>query len=531
MQPAKAPSLRFSTSKSGFPELFTVFMRMARQSCPTMDTKPPVNQEMPRIYAYLLAVGAALLPAVVLLPWRAEVNHVNVVMPMLLMVVLVAARLGRGPALLCGALSVLAFDVGYVPPHGLLTVHDTRYVGVFAVMFAVAWLVSEVASASRQARLQAESNEHAQRLLFELAARLNASLRAADAADGVRNFVAEHLSGKSILHPSASLDRADRAVQSVAEGDTPAVLRIDDRECPVRILLPLRGATRNRGVLEVLLPDHPKRHVQGRLPTLRAVADVLAASLERLHYLDVAIRTQAEVDAERLRHAMLAGLSHDLRTPLTVLYGWADALRESTVGTPDAADAAERVCHEALRLNRLCDSLLDFARLRSAPNLLAREWVPLEELMGTVLAGLQGVPGVSLVQLDLPEDLPWLHVDAILFERLLTNLIDNALKQGGAQQEVRVSAALRGTSIEVVVANSGSRFPDETDWLLQPFAAGSPAGHGFGLSLCRAIIEAHGGIMTAGNVGNFATVTLTIAAATSVMSQLPPLTSGPDVHS
>jgi len=479
-----------------------------------MSPVPPDTTLIKRLNPWFMATLAPLSVAALALPWRESVHAANIVMVLLLVVVLVASRLGRAPAMWSSVLAVLAFDVGFVPPYGLLTVHDPRYLTVFVVMLAVAWLVSGVSGASRAARLRAEANERDQRALFDLAAALNSALKSDQAIAAVSSFVAKHLGGRAAVHTLATLPTSDHIVHTAASGENPVFLREGDAEGSRRELWPLRGATRSRGVLDVVLPDPMFRQDgQGGTSSLQAVAVLLAACLERLHYLEVAIRTQTEIDAERLRLAMLSGLSHDLRTPLTVLYGWADALRESAATGADPAPAAERVCQETLRLSRLCDSLLDFARLRDAPNLLVRDWIPVEELVGTVLSQLQGVAGIEQVRLALPDPDVWLFVDGLLFERLLTNLVDNALKQGGDKQRVVVEVRRSGDHMQVVVSNSGSRFPADTESLLRPFQSGDLSQvHGFGLSLCRVIIEAHGGALTIGNLdtagGPMAAVTL-----------------------
>lgn len=499
----------------------------------SLSTQQPSRVPLRR---YLIAALTTAAGIAALLPWHDQLALVNVAMLLLMMVALVAAYLGRGPAIVASLICVLAFDVGFVPPRGSLSVHDAEYLIVFAVMLAVALIVSQISGQLRQRTLDAEASEQRQRRLFELAAELNATLRREQVIEVAAAFLSTQFDAQTRLHPTAAMidrsgpDRAissdaDAAVRAVEFSGQPALISDGDSERPKRHLLPLHGATRLRGVFDVRMPAQPAAVASEQDGILRVVASLVAAALERLHYVEVAARTQAEVEAERLRNTLLSTLSHDLRTPLTVLYGQADALREHAADHPVLAGEAAAVCDEALRVNRLCEGLLDLARLRDAPNLLRRDWVGLEELVGAALAGLRGVRGIDQVEVRLPDDLPWLRLDAQMFERVIVNLIDNALKQGGAAQRVWVDAMVDGEVLRLTIANTGSRFPDQAQALLQPYARGgrSDAGPGFGLGLaiCKAIIEAHGARIELCNLADAAEVRVILPLPAQAMPELP----------
>jgi two-component system sensor histidine kinase KdpD len=484
---------------------------------------------------YLIATMTSVAGIAALLPWHAQLALVNVAMLLLMMVALIAAYLGRGPAIVASLLCVLAFDIGFVPPRGSLTVHDAEYLIVFAVMLAVALIVSQISGKLRQNTLDAVASEQRQRHLFELAAALSATLRRDQVIEVAAAFLSAQFDARLHLHAAtAAVDRrasvgtdgkdSDAAVRSVEFSGQPALIDDGDPLRPKRHLLPLHGATRLRGVLDVRVPASSAA-AQGPDRILTVVASLVAAALERLHYVEVAARTQAEVEAERLRNTLLSTLSHDLRTPLTVLYAQADALREHAAGHPGLAREAAAVCDEALRVNRLCEGLLDLARLRDTPHLLRRDWVALEELVGAALAGLRGVPGVDAIEVALPQDLPWLQLDAQMFERVIVNLVDNALKQGGAAQRISIAARADDEFLQLTIANSGSRFPEHPQALLHPYARGDRAdagpGFGLGLAICKAIVEAHGARIELGNHGDAAEVRVILPLPAQAMPALP----------
>ena len=485
----------------------------------------PADATRPAPHPHLAALSACIVLALLLLPAYQRLATANIAMILLLAVTLVAFRYGRGPALLASVFNVAVFDVGFVPPRGSFTVHDAEYLIVFAVMLAVALIISHVSGKLHTQEQAARASEARQRALYELAAELNATLRREQVIDGVVAFLRRHLDGEARCHPAdADAPAGDAAVRSVLVAGTSAQINDGDALRPVRNLQPLRGATRLRGVLETRLPTLRPTEDLNRQNLLSTVAELMAAALERLHYLDVAARTQSEIEAERLRNSLLATLSHDLRTPLTVLYGRADALREAAIDTPALSARAAAVCDEALRANRLCESLLDLAQARSTAGVLRRDWVALDEIIGAALATLGGVPGSGRVRIDLPPDLPWLQLDAAMFERVIANLIDNALKQGGDDQQVTVSAEVDTGVVHLRVRNTGSRFPDRAERLLAAFARGDRTdrdGFGIGLATCQAVVAAHGGQLHLRNRDDAAEVEVTLAAPRDAMPPLP----------
>jgi two-component system sensor histidine kinase KdpD len=207
------------------------------------------------------------------------------------------------------------------------------------------------------------------------------------------------------------------------------------------------------------------------------------------------------------------------------LYAQADTLRDVSSEWAAVREQAAVVCEEALRANRLCESLLDLAQVRSSSSILRREWVTLEEIIGAALRSLAGVPGSATVDLELPPDLPWLQLDVRMFERVVANLVDNALKQGGAHQRVCIAADCDAQRVHLRVSNSGSRFPEHAEHLLSAFARGERhdgnAGFGIGLATCQAVVLAHGGSLTLRNRDAAAEVEIRLPLPKDTMPTLP----------
>jgi two-component system, OmpR family, sensor histidine kinase KdpD len=212
----------------------------------------------------------------------------------------------------------------------------------------------------------------------------------------------------------------------------------------------------------------------------------------------VAQRTLVRMEGEKLRNAVLAAVSHDLKTPLTAIRGLAEVLEQP--GCLDAAeqiDIARSIRMQAEEQHRLVMNLLDLARLQSEGVRLNRQWHPLGEIVGTALTRSAALLGGRRIHAQLPPDLPLIEVDGVLLERVLVNLLENAGKYTGAEATVLIRAAPSADWIHVFVEDDGPGLPVDPERLFEPFTRGqkesSIAGVGLGLTLCRSIVAAHGG--------------------------------------
>src|SRR6266850_544453 len=227
------------------------------------------------------------------------------------------------------------------------------------------------------------------------------------------------------------------------------------------------------------------------------IVSQVAVAVDRALLAEEAQTAQVRVEAERVRNALLSAVSHDLRTPLTAITGAASAALEGETRIDDVTrrELLESIRDEAERLNRLVNNLLDVTRLESGSLSLRREWIPVEELVGGALARLAKPLGDRKVTTRLPEDLPPVHVDGLLVEQVFINLIENATKHTPAGQPIDVEARREGNEVVVEVADRGPGLPagQEQKIFDKFYGVGAAGGAGLGLTICRAIVEAHGG--------------------------------------
>lgn len=490
------------------PEVGLILCQTAPATEP--QAKPPYMPKLRvrALLASLLACGVATLVAGLLLR---VFDLSNVVMLFLLTVVLVALRWGKAAGALAALVCVASFDFFFVPPIWSFHVSDTQYLFTFVLMLVVALVTGQLAARLRSEATLATAGERRATALARVARDLSAAMSTAQITavciDSIAPMFASH--GALLLPDMAERISSDsdfdtgvaqwvyEHVQPAGRG-TPTLADADAEYLPLKAPLRTRGvlALRPEGAMVVADPDDRR--------LLDACCALIALALERIHFVDVARDTLVRMEGERLRHALLAAVSHDLKTPLTAIRGLAETLETAEGLSRDERDVLARSIHQqADALHRLVINLLDLARMQSKGVRLDRQWHALGEIVGSALAGLGTTLGERHVRTELPADLPLVELDASLFERVLVNLLDNAAKYTPAQATIWIRAVAAGDIMHLCIDDDGPGLPTDTsaDALFEPFTRGvkesSITGVGLGLALCRSIVSAHGGSIEA----------------------------------
>ncbi len=468
---------------------------------------------------FALAVLACAGTTLVATPLLAYLDLANIVMLFLLTVLLIAVRLGLAPALLSAFLSVGLFDFFFVPPRFSFEVHDGQYLVTFTVMLAVAIITGQLTAGLRRHADESDSEALRSRALYEMARDLSGALMVEQVAEITRKFLRSVLNADAmillpdstgVLHPCSGQDAARLQIEPrfaiiAHERGTPVDCVQLANSGYAALYLPLKAPMRVRGVIAVAPTDGQTKLLLAQRERLETMASLVAIAVERVHYVDVAQRTQVQVVSERLRSSILSAVSHDLRTPLTALVGLADSL---TVSKPPldtvAQETAEAIREQAERLAGLVGNLLDMARLHAGEVTLQREWQPIEEVIGSSIKLLGRALVEHPVKVTLAKGLPLVEFDAVLLERVFCNLLENAAKYSPPGSSIGIEALVRDEVLEVAVSDSGPGFVlDKGSALFEMFVRGEPEsstpGVGLGLAICSAIIEAHAGSITATN--------------------------------
>jgi two-component system sensor histidine kinase KdpD len=474
----------------------------------------------PKPYLMALAVMAVGLGIAHLIQPVFGIENVDLVF--LTAVVGVAVRYGLWPSMLASVAASLCYNFFFLPPTYTFTITDPTNVAAFFFFMLIAFTVSNVAA---RVRIQADTaigRVRSTESLYAFSRKLAGTATLDDVLWATAYQIALMLKVRVVLllpdsgvltvmagyPPEDQLDAADLAAASWAwSNDRPAGRGSDTLPGAKRLFLPMRTGRGLIGVIGIdddrtgplLTPD------QRRL--LDALVDQGALAIERVLLVEDMDRVKRTVESDRLRGALLTSISHDLKTPLASVLGAAGTLRDLGSGLNDAqkGELLATVIEESERLNRFIANLLDMTKLESGaivPNTARHD---VSEIVGSALRRAGKILGHHKVSLELAADLPMLELDAVLFEQVLFNLLDNAAKYAPGDTTISIRSMRERGAISLQVMDEGSGIPpDELDSVFDKFYRAQKGDHvrpgtGLGLAISRGFVEAMHGTISAGN--------------------------------
>jgi two-component system sensor histidine kinase KdpD len=482
-------------------------------------------------YIAALAVVAVALGAATLL--RPIFGIENVDLMFLTAVVGVAVRFGLWPSLLASVVASLSYNFFFLPPVYTLTITDPTNVAAFFFFMLIAILVSNVAARVRTQAISAFGRVRTTESLYAFSRKLAGTAALDDVLWASAYQIALMLKVRVVLllpeqgvitvkagyPPEDELDKADLAAANWAwSNDRPAGRGSETLPGAKRLFLPMRTGRGPIGVIGIdddrtgplLTPD------QRRL--LDALVDQSALAIERVQLVEDMDRAERNVESDRLRQALLTSISHDLKTPLASVLGAASTLRDLAPKLSEAekADLLGTVIDESERLNRFIANLLDMTKLESGavvPNTTLQD---LAEIVGSALRRAGKILSRHRVALDLASTLPMLELDAVLFEQVLFNLLDNAAKYAPDDTTITIRAIRDADSVSLQVTDEGAGIPPaDLEQVFDKFYRANKgdhvrAGTGLGLAISRGFVEAMHGTISATNRADRSGAVLTI---------------------
>jgi len=474
----------------------------------------------PRPYVVaLLAVAGALGVGELIEPF---LGIENVDLVFLTAVVGVAVRYGLWPSLFATVASSLCYNFFFLPPIYTFTITDPTNIGAFVFFTIVAVVVSHFAARGRTRTVAAHDRVRTVELLYAFSRKLAGVGTLDDVLWATAYQTALMLKVRVVLllpengsiavkagyPPEDMLDDADIAAAKWAwQNDRSAGRGSDTLPGAKRLFLPMRTGRGAIGVIGIdsdkpgplLTPD------QRRL--LDALIDQSALAIERVRLVEDLERAKRTAEADRLRSALLTSISHDLKTPLAAVLGAAGTLRDlsSALSEREKADLLATIVDEAERLNRFIANLLDMTKLESGaivPNAARHD---IGEIVGSALRRASKILTHHQVELELAADLPMLDLDAVLFEQVLFNLLDNAAKYSPDGTTIRIQSWRDQDSVCLQVLDEGDGIPPtELEHIFDKFYRVQKgdrvrAGTGLGLAISRGFVEAMHGTITAAN--------------------------------
>ena len=491
-------------------------------------------RRLPAPARYALALlGVALVTGVIAALGRFHLANAS--MLYLIVVLFAAVALGRGPAVTAAFAAFLASNFFLVEPRFTLIVANPEEWVTLILLLLTAVVTGQVAAGQELRAREAEANAREARLLTEVAllmtepnldpalgrvaerlrgelgvlavrivvhgedGKLLASASAGAGTDLEALATALAAGGSEVLSPSAG--RWVRVVQphagrQAAPGTSAPAMRL--------LRVPVRAPHGETGEV-ILAAPRDSRFGPSDVRLLEAVSAQLWGAVDRARLRDEANEAEVLRRGDQVKSALLDAVSHDLRTPLASILASAGSLRQRDVEWDDEArrSFAEAIEQEAHRLDRIVGNLLDLSRLESGTLQPDRGWYEPAALINEVAARLRPLVAPHLLTLDLPDELPPVHLDYSEVDQVLSNLIENAAKYSPAESEIRVTAAVSDGALRVEVSDHGPGVAREAmPRLFEPFFRGTRAqrgGSGLGLAVARGLVEAHGGRIWAEN--------------------------------
>jgi two-component system sensor histidine kinase KdpD len=471
----------------------------------------------------LMAAGLPAIATVIGVVFDPLLGLDNFAVLYLLAVLISAVRAGPGPAIVASFIGAACFNFFFTEPRYTLAMTRHQDVVTLIVFLIVAVLMgrlggqlrSQMTALRKTARRNANLNEFARRVAGALG------------RDEVGAAAAEHVHATLDVPCVCVLDAPSEALMpGLRRGISPDYqFRESDRAAAAWswehsqaagystqtlpnsqwLFVPMATAQRVVGLLGLHLHERGRPLSAGQRRLLDAISDQAAVALERVLLAAQIEDQRVQHQGEALRSALLSSVSHDLRTPLASILGSASSLQAQHEVLPQAGreELVETIIEEAERLNRFVQNLLDMTRLGYGQLEPRREWCDLLELLGRARRRLRREFAKREVKISAAADLPLAHVDALLIEQVLVNVLDNAGKYSPAGSTIEIELSARVSTLQLRVRDHGGGVPaGDRDRIFDMFYRVQSQDHtapgtGLGLAICRGILQAHGGSIRA----------------------------------
>ena len=442
-----------------------------------------------------------------LIPW---IQPTNFAMCYLLVSFIAAIRYGLKTAAYAVVLSIICFDLVAVEPLGSFAVSDLQYVFTFFVMLTVGIVAARLVAKRETIAREAREREAQMGLLYETASAFATYMDRETLYRQAHEVLTTYLDIALEIWEPDDEEGFRRMTRAFAQAD-PALMRLAvDHQRPAGratttlgqseyLYVPLKSSTGDVLAVAVLRLENNEQWTDALSRRLiDALLTLLGQAIERLSSQDEARESLANLENERLRHSLVRSLSHDLKTPLTTLTLGAESVLEKLKRRDHdgAFDETVQLIKSSERMSRLVTNMLDMAKLQSGSFKPNMAFFPADELVSGGLGLLKERLRDFKLDIKLQPDCPLLFGDQVLLERLLFNLLDNAVKYCPFGSRIVIEITQRNQTIMVAVHDNGPGLPaGDPQKLFDPFRRGQKeskiAGVGLGLAICRSIARAH----------------------------------------
>lgn len=437
---------------------------------------------------------------------------IDIMMIYLMGAVVVAARLGKYPSLIYSILSVSLFNFFFIDPIYTFRVANSSYWLTFFVMLLTSIIISTQASLLRSQTLRSRQRERETHTFYILTKELAATREKNELVLLTLKHMNESLSGKNLIwlreingtfdivggNTAGSRMKEETVVNWAIEHEQAAGIGTNTLPGAAAYYQPILGPTKAYGVISY------RPHKEGSDITifernaLETFSSLLASSLDRITAATEAEELRIEREAESLKNTFLSSMSHDLRTPMATIRGSTEALLEAGENMPENTrkNLLNIIYTQADRLTRVMNNLLDMTRLETGKIHINSESYYLQEIIGAALTHHHEILKDHNIVTDIPQNLPMILVDGLLFGQVLQNLLENAASFSPMKSSITIKVKLSSKGIVLTISDQGPGIPEGMEQRIfdKFYTMGSgerKKGAGLGLAICKAIVEAH----------------------------------------
>ena len=422
----------------------------------------------------VIAIGLVILVTIPLWRIRDALTLANFSLIYLLLTLVIAVWLGTVPSLVAAFVSFFCFNFFLIKPYHTLTVEDPRELLDLFIFLLVALITGQLTSYARQQAEVARHRAKEQNILYELSSAFN---RLNDREDIYRTLQAV---------VQENLPIVDYTILSAREASPPDAIQ-------TTVYLLITASDRVFGTLRVAFSVSPS---QSQQRFLMACVVQAAMALQRIELAESVQRSRVIEEADRLKTTLLHAVSHDLRTPITIVKTAASNLQalQGQLSLQEEQEMTQVIEQEADHLDRLVGNLLDMSRLQAGALVLHEDWIAVSEIAGDVAALAWQRHHAARIHLDFPDDMPLVRCDHGLMLQALSNITDNVLRYEPDQSQVEIRGSFDAQEVQLSVINHGPTIPPEDkEQIMKPFYRGEDGHVGLGLAISKGIVEAHHG--------------------------------------
>lgn len=459
--------------------------------------------------AFWFLVGMTLLGAV-LEPW---VGYRAIGFVFLIAVLAVGLFGSIGAVLFAATVSAITWNIGFIPPRFTLTISQPEDMILCIAYFVVALIIGFLTNRIRFHEKLMQDREERTKVLYGVLQDISESHNKQEFVKKIIDRVAQTFSadcavvlknseGKLIFEgPKTQTMRLEEKEQAVAlwsfENQKNAGWSTDTLGESRALYIPIRGVSENVGVFVF----RPKRKIRKLGPDqetlLFSITSQLGVSIERSFLTRKLLEAQRFKDSEMLHQTLLNSISHEMRTPLTVILSSAAALESELVKDPYVKNIAHSLTEASDRLNRVIENLLDMSRLNSGVLALKLDWQDLSDLIGVVVEKAAKATSRHKIQFETAADVGLVRVDFRLFEHAISNLLFNAIQYAPIGSQISINTYIEANRVKIAIGDQGPGIPTESiPKIFDKFyrvPGAPPGGTGLGLSIVRGIVNLHGG--------------------------------------